>query len=193
MDKDANPSSKLLEIGIREENMPNICHMCLTNNQTSQGSSFEAIAGKTFMQQFEELDKHGWYWGPLSRSEAEDTLRQYENGAFLVRNSSDQNYLFSLSFRSYSRTFHTRIEHTNGLFSFYSYPEPESYTSVKQLIEESIRKSQYGFVCYSKGRSSSSHAFPVRLTYPVSRFSQVLELQYLCRFRIEQLTRSRYI
>lgn len=71
-------------------------------------------------------------------------------GAFLVRDSSDTCHLLSLSFRSYRRTLHTRIEHTNGYFSFYAYPEAEQHSSVSQLIEHLMDTSRSGIFCYSR-------------------------------------------
>jgi suppressor of cytokine signaling 7 len=140
-----------------------------------------------------KLSKFGWYWGPLTRVEAEEKLSNQANGAFLVRDSSDDRYLLSLSFRSNERTLHTRIEHCNGMFSFYAQPESEGYSSIVDLIEHSMTDSLTGVFCYSRARTPGSPSFPVRLTKPVSRFTQVRSLQYLCRFVIRQYTRLDHI
>lgn len=135
-----------------------------------------------------DLAQHGWYWGPVTRLEAEDRLQGLDDGTFLVRDSSDERYLLSLSFRSQSKTLHTRIEYCNGYFSFYSFPDSESegYQSVVELIERSMQYSQEGVFCFSRARAVGSPAVPVRLLKPLSRFRQVRSLQHYCRFVIRQ-------
>ncbi|XP_028832919.1 suppressor of cytokine signaling 6b [Denticeps clupeoides] len=139
--------------------------------------------------ELKKLAKQGWYWGPITRWEAEEKLTNLLDGSFLVRDSSDDRYLLSLSFRSQGKTLHTRIEHSNGSFSFYEQPDMEGHTSIVDLIENSIKDSESGAFCYSRSRLPGSATYPVRLTNPVSRFMQVRSLQYLCRFVIRQYTR----
>ncbi|KAL3860794.1 hypothetical protein ACJMK2_010861 [Sinanodonta woodiana] len=144
-------------------------------------------------QELFRLSKFGWYWGPITRREAERKLAGQPDGAFLVRDSSDERYLLSLSFRSYGRTLHTRIEHCNGKFIFDAQPDTEGYPSIVDLIENSMNDPQTGICSYSRRGSPSPPIYPVRLTKPVSRFTQVRSLQYLCRFVIRQYTRYDHI
>lgn len=155
---------------------------------SSSSSSNTNLAWELF-----KLVKFGWYWGRMTGGEAERKLADQPDGAFLVRDSSDDCHLLSLSFRSYGRTLHTRIEHSNGFFSFYAYPEAEQHSSVGQLIEHLMDTSRAGIFCYSRSRSPGSLSYPVRLTKAVSRFSEVLPLQYMCRFVIRQYVRMDHI
>ncbi|KAL4235014.1 Suppressor of cytokine signaling 6 [Mactra antiquata] len=139
------------------------------------------------------LSKFGWYWGPITRREAERKLNGQPDGAFLVRDSSDERYLLSLSFRSYGKTLHTRIEHCNGKFIFDAQPDTEGYPSIVDLIENSMNDPQTGICSNLRRGSPSPPIYPVRLTKPVSRFTQVRSLQYMCRFVIRQYTRYDHI
>ncbi len=138
-----------------------------------------------------DLSHHGWYWGPITRVEAEERLGSYTDGTFLVRDSSDDRYLLSLSFRSQGKTLHTRIEYSNGCFSFYSYPDSDSegFHSVVELIKKSMEHSQEGVFCFSRARALGSPAVPVRLLKPFSRYNHVRSLQHYCRFAIRQSIR----
>lgn len=141
-----------------------------------------------FLNGLNELCKCGWYWGPLSSKEAEVKLHGKLDGSFLVRDSNDNRYLLSLSFRSAQKTLHTRIEFCKGKFSFYAAPfiNAGSFASVVELIDNCMETSKDRVYCYTKGRALNGATFPVRLTKPVSRFEYVCTLQHLCRFVIRQ-------
>nr|XP_020642889.1 suppressor of cytokine signaling 5-like [Pogona vitticeps] len=58
------------------------------------------------------------YWGVMDRYEAEALLEGRPEGTFLLRDSAQEDYLFSVSFRRYGRSLHARIEQWNHNFSF---------------------------------------------------------------------------
>ncbi|XP_072169320.1 uncharacterized protein [Diadema setosum] len=129
-----------------------------------------------------KLPRQPWYWGPMSQEAAEEKLADRANGSFLVRDSSDERYLLTLSFKSGGRTLHTRIEHRNGLFSL---NDSEGHSSVIELIHSVVAESQKGVYGYMND-STGIQNFPARLTQWVSRYSEVKSLQHLCRFVIRE-------
>ncbi|GAB6021811.1 hypothetical protein CHUAL_004385 [Chamberlinius hualienensis] len=83
-----------------------------------------------------EISNCGFYWGKMDRYEAERLLENKPEGTFLLRDSAQEDYLFSVSFRRYSRSLHARIEQWNHKFSFDSHdPGVFSSDTVCGLIE----------------------------------------------------------
>jgi hypothetical protein len=58
--------------------------------------------------------QYGWYWGPISGEAAEKILSNEPDGSFIVRDSSDDHYIFSLTFKLNGCIRHVRIEHDQG-------------------------------------------------------------------------------
>ena len=54
----------------------------------------------------------------MDRYQAEALLEDKPEGSFLLRDSAQDEYLFSVSFRRYGRSLHARIEEQNHEFSF---------------------------------------------------------------------------
>ncbi|KAJ6650016.1 General transcription factor 3C polypeptide 3 [Pseudolycoriella hygida] len=78
----------------------------------------------------------GFYWGKMDRYEAERLLEGKPEGTFLLRDSAQEEFLFSVSFRKYGRSLHARIEQFNHKFSFDCH-DPGVFTSpeVTGLLE----------------------------------------------------------
>uniref|UniRef100_A0A6I8NEL1 Suppressor of cytokine signaling 7 n=1 Tax=Ornithorhynchus anatinus TaxID=9258 RepID=A0A6I8NEL1_ORNAN len=149
----------------------------------------------SFAASLRELEKCGWYWGPMNWEDAEMKLKGKPDGSFLVRDSSDPRYILSLSFRSQGVTHHTRMEHYRGTFSLWCHPKFEDRCqSVVEFIQRAVMHSNNGkFLYFLRSRVPGLPPTPVQLLYPVSRFSNVKSLQHLCRFRIRQLVRIDHI
>ncbi|XP_062302778.1 suppressor of cytokine signaling 4 [Osmerus eperlanus] len=65
-----------------------------------------------------QINNSPCYWGVLNRFEAEELLEDQPEGTFLLRDSAQDEFLFSVSFRRYSRSLHARIEQDGKRFSF---------------------------------------------------------------------------
>lgn len=64
----------------------------------------------------------------MDRYEAERLLEGKPEGTFLLRDSAQEEFLFSVSFRKYGRSLHARVEQWNHKFSFDSH-DPGVYAS----------------------------------------------------------------
>ena len=144
---------------------------------------YPARRGGGLASELAKLPRQPWYWGPLTQEEAEEKLKQRADGSFLVRDSSDERYLLSLSFKSHGRTLHTRIEYRNGLFSL---NDSEGHASIVELVELAVRESRSGVYGYMRD-SLGLQSYPAQLKNWVSRFTEVRELQHLCRFVIREV------
>uniref|UniRef100_A0A1B6D9R8 Suppressor of cytokine signaling 5 n=1 Tax=Clastoptera arizonana TaxID=38151 RepID=A0A1B6D9R8_9HEMI len=115
-----------------------------------------------------EITSCSFYWGKMDRYEAERLLEGRPEGTFLLRDSAQEEYLFSVSFRKYGRSLHARIEQWNHRFSFDSHdPGVFASTTVCGLIEHYKDPSCCMF-------------FEPMLTIPLHR-TFPFPLQHLCR------------
>lgn len=115
------------------------------------------------------------YWGVMDRYEAETLLEGKPEGTFLLRDSAQEDYLFSVSFRRYGRSLHARIEQWNHNFSFDVHdPSVFHAPTVTGLLE------------HYKDPNSCMFFEPL-LSNPIHR-TQPFTLQHLCRAAISSCT-----
>jgi len=118
----------------------------------------------------------GFYWGVMDRYEAERLLDNRPEGTFLLRDSAQDDFLFSVSFRRYGRSLHARIEQWNHNFSFDSH-DPGVFAS----------RTVFGLIEHYKDPSCCMFFEPM-LTLPLHR-NFAFSLQHLCRSKIcDQVT-----
>uniref|UniRef100_A0A2L2YD19 Suppressor of cytokine signaling 5 n=2 Tax=Parasteatoda tepidariorum TaxID=114398 RepID=A0A2L2YD19_PARTP len=115
-----------------------------------------------------EITNCSFYWGKMDRYKAEKQLDKKPEGTFLLRDSAQEEFLFSVSFRRYGRTLHARIEQLNHKFSFDSH-DPNVFTS----------NTVCGLVEHYKNPICCMFFEPM-LTIPVHR-TFPFDLQHLCR------------
>lgn len=123
----------------------------------------------------EKITKSSYYWGKMDRYEAERLLEGKPEGTFLLRDSAQEEYLFSVTFRKYGRSLHARIEQYNHEFSFDCH-DPGVYTAptVTGLLEHYKDPTIVMF-------------FEPMLTFPLHR-NKTFSLQQLCRATIVSRT-----
>lgn len=127
----------------------------------------------------------GWYWGALTSEAAEKILSNEPDGSFIVRDSSDLNYIFSLTVKLNGCIRHVRIEQEQGTFSFGSCAQQIkcSYKSrtIKEFIENAVEHSRSGRYLFFLHRRPEHGPMRVQLLNPVSRFKHIQSLQHMCR------------
>ncbi|XP_072396378.1 uncharacterized protein [Diabrotica undecimpunctata] len=141
-----------------------------------------------FATSIQRVKDYGWYWGPISGETAEKILSNEPDGSFIVRDSSDDHYIFSLTFKLNNCVRHVRIEHDQGNFSFGSCTKFKSQTIV-EFIENAVEHSRSGRYLFFLHRRPVIGPVRVQLLHPVSRFKQVQSLQHICRFVIHKNVR----
>ncbi|XP_068571985.1 suppressor of cytokine signaling 9 [Cebidichthys violaceus] len=115
------------------------------------------------------------YWGVMDRYEAETLLEGKPEGTFLLRDSAQEDYLFSVSFRRYGRSLHARIEQWNHNFSFDVHdPSVFHAPTVTGLLE------------HYKDPNSCMFFEPL-LSNPIHR-AQPFSLQHVCRAVVSSCT-----
>ena len=83
------------------------------------------------------LTQCGWYWGPVGGEMAEKLLETEPCGSFIVRDSSDEHYIFSLTFKLNGIVRHVRIEHDQGTVAAYvcCYLESLNFLTLVRLFD----------------------------------------------------------
>ncbi|KZC04978.1 Suppressor of cytokine signaling 6 [Dufourea novaeangliae] len=157
---------------IREHQIANFLGNVNINETISNDNKVKA----NLTMELLKLSNYGWYWGPISGTEADAKLISEPDGAFLVRDSSDDRHVLTLSFKSSGKLLHTRMEHSGGLFSLCNQSESEGFSSVADLIDYSMNFSQSAVICYSRPKYPGHPSFPVRLTKPNTRLDNIHKL-----------------
>ncbi|XP_039217891.1 suppressor of cytokine signaling 5-like [Crotalus tigris] len=122
-----------------------------------------------------QLTQLSCYWGVMDRYEAESLLEGKPEGTFLLRDSAQEDYLFSVSFRRYGRSLHARIEQWNHNFSFDVHdPSVFHAPTVSGLLEHYKDPSVCMFF-------EPLLSIPVHRTFPFG-------LQHLCRAVVTSCT-----
>lgn len=131
----------------------------------------------------------------MTANEAKEILQDAPEGTFLLRDSSQRDYLFTISAMTSAGPTNLRIEYKHGKFKLDSVvlvkPKLKQFDSVVHLVEHYVQLSR---TSSEKGASNSRHSAPpngtvqLLLTKPV--YTSTPSLQHLCRIAINKTTRQ---
>ncbi|XP_036373862.1 suppressor of cytokine signaling 2-like isoform X1 [Megalops cyprinoides] len=140
----------------------------------------------------------GWYWGSLTANEARKILQDAPEGTFLLRDSSQRDYLFTISAMTSAGPTNLRIEYKEGKFKLDSVvlvkPKLKQFDSVVHLVEHYVllsRTSRRSNSSGGGGRPPVSPAPPngtVQLLMTTPVYAATPSLQHLCRIAINKAT-----
>ncbi|XP_054480895.1 suppressor of cytokine signaling 2 [Anoplopoma fimbria] len=142
-----------------------------------------------------ELRSTGWYWGGLTANEAKEILQDSSEGTFLVRDSSQRDFLFTISAMTSAGPTNLRIEFKHGKFKLDSVvlvkPKLKQFDSVVHLVEHYVHLSRTGDKAASDPCPSASAApnGTVQLLLTRPAYVATPPLQHLCRIAINRRTR----
>ncbi|XP_042259024.1 suppressor of cytokine signaling 2 [Thunnus albacares] len=140
-----------------------------------------------------DLKNTGWYWGSLTANEAKEILQDASEGTFLVRDSSQRDYLFTISAMTSAGPTNLRIEYKHGKFKLDSVvlvkPKLKQFDSVVHLVEHYVQLSRTGVKPPPDSQSSAPTNSTVQLLLTKPVYTATPPLQHLCRIAINRSTR----
>ncbi|XP_020314978.1 suppressor of cytokine signaling 2 [Oncorhynchus kisutch] len=141
------------------------------------------------------LQESGWYWGLLTAAQAKQVLIDAPEGTFLLRDSSYQGYLLTLSVKTSLGPTHLRIEYATGMFGFDSVivarPRLRRFEGAVDLVQHYALTYKHLATQNDTGGGNPSvpteKTLQLKLTRPLHKVSP--SLQHLCRITINEHSR----
>lgn len=141
-----------------------------------------------------ELKNTGWYWGSLTANEAKEVLQDATEGTFLVRDSSQRDYLFTISAVTSAGPTNLRIEYKHGKFKLDSVvlvkPKLKQFDSVVHLVEHYFLLSRISNKTSLNSQPSASPNGTVQLLLTKPVYTATPSLKHLSRIAINRTTRQ---
>ncbi|XP_022917077.1 suppressor of cytokine signaling 2-like isoform X2 [Onthophagus taurus] len=101
---------------------------------------------KTHPERIQALRQSGWYYGAITYQQSQELLQNKSVGTFLVRDSSDPRFMFSLSVQTEKGPTSIRLHFVEGCFKLDSQPHllqvMPKFNSVPELIEHYVKSSK---------------------------------------------------
>lgn len=134
----------------------------------------------------------GWYWGSLTANEAKEILQDTSEGTFLLRDSSQRDYLFTISAMTSAGPTNLRIEYKHGKFKLDSVvllkPKLKQFDSVVHLVEHYVQLSRSDRTPPGPRAPPPNGTVQLLLTTPI--YTATPTLQHLCRVSINRVTQQ---
>ncbi|KAK3091225.1 hypothetical protein FSP39_018101 [Pinctada imbricata] len=135
----------------------------------------------------DRLIQTGWYYQSMSSPEAKKLLKHHPVGTFLIRDSSDPKFLYSVSVKTPRGTTSVRIIYHRGTFQLDCEDKIRNkmpkFDCVVRLVDFYVRLSlsDRNHICRWL-ESSGRKDLPISLKKP--RLEKTLDLKHLCRLAI---------
>nr|XP_015818536.2 suppressor of cytokine signaling 2 [Nothobranchius furzeri]XP_015818545.2 suppressor of cytokine signaling 2 [Nothobranchius furzeri]XP_015818553.2 suppressor of cytokine signaling 2 [Nothobranchius furzeri]XP_054595929.1 suppressor of cytokine signaling 2 [Nothobranchius furzeri] len=139
-----------------------------------------------------DLRNTGWYWGGLTANGAREVLQDWCEGAFLLRDSSQRDFLFTISAMTSAGPTNLRIEYKHGKFKLDSVvlikPKLKQFSSVVHLVEHYVQLSRTSEASPAPVLGPPNRTVQLLLTKPV--YMAVPSLQHLCRVAVNRTSQQ---
>lgn len=166
-------------------------YTCRTCTQNIEERTSDYLCAKDFNVQsrnMELLMQSNWYFNGMSSQQAKLTLGKSDVGTFLVRDSSDPNFLFSVSVKTPRGPTSVRVSYSKGFFQLDCDVNIKSsvpkFDSIVSLVDYYVR---LGLNEHNKCRwleSSGRKDLPIVLKNP--KVNGVTDLKHMCRLTINR-------
>ncbi|KAM6977603.1 suppressor of cytokine signaling 2-like [Aplochiton taeniatus] len=196
------PGSMILTTTVPEKSLDPVS---LKDRELLDPNLFESGQDATDLSKaMSHLHDSGWYWGSLTAAQAKQVLREAPEGTFLLRDSSYQGFILTLSMTTSMGPTHLRIQYSGGMFGFDSVGMARLQL---QRFESAVELVQHYYLTYrhlatqkteleSQNDSVSSsclaaeNSLQMKLIRPLHKVSP--SLQHLCRVTINQHSRNHH-
>ena len=155
-----------------------MCSDCGPNNK--HGNMESAV---------EALKQSGFYWGGITSKQAKALLKDTNVGSFLVRDSADQRYLFTLTLKTSVGVTSVRIVMQKAMFRFdagSSEVRTPSFESVVQLVHYYMEIAwDIKSGTNTQGKLTKDTRGSLLLYYPL--YKGISSLKHLCRRTVNRI------
>ncbi|RDD39430.1 Suppressor of cytokine signaling 2 [Trichoplax sp. H2] len=133
------------------------------------------------------LKESCWYWGSrLTSDEAKRMLKAAPSGTFLLRDSSNERYLFALTVKTDGGVTNLRLNYCKGRFQLESNddivsPKLPSFDCVVQLVNHYTQSKRRILYCSKSSKTSNKRKAMLKVELAQPFYNNVPSLQHLCR------------